>query len=87
MIGWVPAVSALAVKFAVPAASTGTLVASGVPPSEKAMVPVVTGAPLEVTVAVNVTVAPTVEGFTSDASVVEVALAWTTWSRLPALVA
>ncbi len=62
VIGWVPAVSALVVNVAVPVASTGMLPPMGVAPSENAIDPAVTGAPPDVTVAVNVTAWPTVDG-------------------------
>ena len=73
--------------MAVPSAASGTPLASGDAPSAKEMVPAVTGLPAEVTVAVNVTDCPTVDGFTLDVNAVVVAAIWTTWSTLPELVA
>ena len=81
-----PAVRTLVVKVAEPVASERPL-ASTVAPSENWTVPAVTGAPPAVTVAVNVTDWPTVDGLTLDARAVVVGFASTTWASEPLLAA
>ena len=72
---WVPTASADVVNVACPKASMATGAPRSVPPSVNVTVPVVAGPPFAgplvmVTVAVNVTVWPKVEGFGDDVSVV-----------------
>ena len=67
MIVWLPKVSDDVLKLAIPPARA--TVPSGVTPSKKVTVPV--GAE-PVTVAVNVTWSPTIDGFSEDVSVVVV---------------
>ena len=71
---WLPTASAAVLKAAWPAPSTATLEAQTVAPSVKVTVPAGTPAP-EVTVAVNVTDCPNVEGLGEELSVVVVAVA------------
>src|SRR6185369_9828909 len=68
---WLPTASAVVLKAAWPVPSTATLDARVVAPSVKVTVPAGTPAP-EVTVAVNVTDCPDVEGLGAEVSVVVV---------------
>ncbi len=66
-----PCVSVVVVNVAMPAASVPLPI--WVAPSRKFTVPAIVPAVVEVTVAVNVTLAPTVDGFSDDATLVVVA--------------
>jgi hypothetical protein len=73
---WLPTVSAAVLKLAWPALSTATFEAKTVAPSANVTVPVGTP-PLPVTVAVNVTDWPDVEGLGEELNTVAVAPPWT----------
>jgi hypothetical protein len=71
VIEWVATDSDVVENVAFPAAPTAP-VPSVVAPSRNVTVPVIVPAVAEVTVAVNVTLVPLVDGFNDDASAVEV---------------
>jgi hypothetical protein len=77
-MAWLPAASAAVVNVATPPVSV--TVPSVVVPSLKATVPAGVP-PADVTVAVNVTGCPKVDGFVEDATSVLVAAGSTTWER------
>ena len=70
---WFPSAKLLLLKLACPLPFSATLAARTVAPSVNVTVPVVTGLPPEVTVAVKVTFEPVVDGFGLPATVVVVA--------------
>ena len=78
MIVCVAVVSADVVSVACPLASSATAAPRLVAPSVNATVPVVTGVAPLVTVAVNVTLSPKIDGFSDDVSAVDVGARWTT---------
>src|SRR3954447_9185278 len=83
---WVPAVSELVANVATPAPSSGTGAPKSDPSTPNCTDPPVAGPPpAAVTVAVNVTSAPTVDGLRSEVSDVDVPVLFTTWSRLSTL--
>jgi hypothetical protein len=69
---WVPWVSVVVENVAMPPLMV-TALPNCVAPSKKLIVPVSVPAVVEVAVAINVTFCPTVDGFTDEVSVVEVA--------------
>ena len=75
VIGWLPTASVEVVNVAWPEPLRVTLDASAVAPSLNVTVPAVTGLPPLVTVAVNVTVWPNVDGLGDEVSAVVVAAA------------
>ena len=67
------------VSVAWPLAFTCTAAPRLVAPSVNVTVPVVTGLAPLVTVAVNVTLSPKIDGFSDESSAVDVGARWTTW--------
>ena len=67
------------VSVAWPLASSATAPPRLVAPSVNATVPVVTGVAPLVTVAVNVTLCPKIDGFSAETSAVDVGARCTTW--------
>ena len=72
VITWLPSASADVEKATCPEALTGTFAARVVGPSVNVTVPVVTGSPPLVTVAVKVTEVPVVDGFGDELTTVVV---------------